>query len=202
MPDDLNPTFSIAWFCLLGAPPVAIATFFAIRRCWPNAVTRTLIVCSLLLGVVVGFAFLGVSSISTATNTICLAVAYFSYCFLAISTWRLRPRILRIPALVVAALPIAVGYMLGTVGILALMFIVGDYTRPPFQATEMAPDLQCRVTSWGMAASDTGYTVHLYKRWPAMPFLEREIGHIVINETHPLPGLESASCDDALKAAR
>lgn len=202
MTDSLNPSFSIALFCLWGAPPMAITAFFTVRRHWPGAVTRISIACALLIATVVVCCWFGVSLVSTTANAICLAATYVAYCFLAISAWRLRQLILRVLTLLVAALPIAVGYVLASVGMLGLMFIVGDYTRPPLQNTEMTTDLECRVTSWGMAASDTGYTVHLYQHWRALPFLEREVAHIVINETNPLPGLANASCDDALKAAR
>jgi hypothetical protein len=127
-----------------------------------------------------------------------LSAAYVAYCFVAISAWALRSRPLRILTLVATAIPVVAGYALGMVGALALIFIVGDYAEPPIQTASMADNLECRITGWGMATTDSGYIVHLYKHWPAMPLLEREVARIVVNETNPVDDTASASCDDAL----
>ncbi|MFG6486381.1 hypothetical protein ACG04R_06845 [Roseateles sp. BYS78W] len=195
-------SLSIAWIGILFAPPVAIGTFFITSRHRPAAMRRLSMTCVLLMALVAAAACLDVSFTSVTANTVCWSAAYFSYCFLAISAWRLRRLAVRIPVLMVAALPVAVGYLLGTVGMLGLMFILDDYTRPPMQTTDIAHGLECRVTSWGMAASDSGYTVHIYRHWALIPLLEREVARIVINQSNPQAGLQSASCDDALKLIR
>lgn len=165
----------------------------------PNALSNAVIGSATAIVVVAGFTLLSTSFTSTLANVACISFAYLAYCFLAASCWKIRLLALRIPALIVAAVPIGVGYVLGTVGVLGLAFVVGDYSRPSKPATQMTNVLMCRVTVWGMAASDSGYTVHLYKHWLGLPFVEREVFSIVVNETSAL-GPQSASCPDALAA--
>lgn len=194
----MDASFYIAWACLIGVPPVAIGTFFFIRRRWPHALSRTVIGSTLAIVVIIGFAVPSISFISTLANVVCISIAYLAYCFLAASCWNIRLSAIRILALIIAAVPIGAGYVLGTIGFLALAFIVADSTSPPLQTTQMTKDLMCRVTGWGMAASDSGFIVHLYKRWPELPFVEREVSRIVFNETNPASTPVRASCTDAL----
>ncbi|HXC40041.1 MAG TPA: hypothetical protein VN667_13965 [Burkholderiales bacterium] len=80
-------------------------------------------------------------------------------------------------------------------------FISEDYSRAPKLVVQNSDGLICRVTEWGMAASDSGYTVKLYKRWPMLPFLERELYSVVVNETNLTSLPRSASCSSVLSAA-
>jgi hypothetical protein len=46
-----------------------------------------------------------------------------------------------------------------------------------------------------MAASDDGYTVHLYRLSPVLPVLRWEVAARIVNETHPERGAaKSARC--------
>ncbi|CAM3980544.1 hypothetical protein ROSA5918_17415 [Roseateles saccharophilus] len=168
------------------------------RRCRSRTTRKAAYGCVGLIIVAVGACYLDVSFTSTVANFAFASAAYLAYCFLAICTWSFKWLPLRVLALAVTAIPVAAGYVLGTVGMLGLMFIVGDYANPPIQTTNTAADLECRTTGWGMVATDSGYTVHLYKHWPAFPLIEREVARVVVNETNPGAGPTSASCDDVL----
>jgi hypothetical protein len=79
------------------------------------------------------------------------------------------------------------------------MFIVGDYTRAPHEIHQIEAGLECRVTLWGMVGSASGYTVHLYKSWDWLPFIERSVVRIPVvqvgydGDTPP----KNANCVDA-----
>lgn len=198
----MGTSFAIAWLGLLAAPPIAVFAFAVTSRFRPALIKRLAIGCAFLVVSIAAAASLDISLTSNAANVACLSTAYLAYAFLAASIWRVRSLILRVPALVIAAIPIAGGYVMGTMGVLGLAFILGDYASPPLQAVRMGAGLECRINAWGNVTSDTGYTVHLYRHWPLVPFVEREVSRVTVNETHPGPGPSTASCKDALAALR
>ena len=108
--------------------------------------------------------------------------------------------IIRILALVVAAVPVCIGYFLATIGALGLVFIIGDYSRPPYHTEQMRAGLVCHIRGWGAAFTASGHSVHLYKVWPELPFLKREVAMISVNETDPDSEPKRASCADVLAA--
>lgn len=184
----------------MAAPPISVIAFIAVMRARPALIKRFVFGSALFIVSVMGAARLDVSFMSTPVNVACLAAAYLAYVFLAASFWLVKPLILRVPALVIAAVPVLAGYMMGTVGLLGLAFIIGDYANPPLQTLRIDANLECRVIAWGNATADSGYTVHLYRQAPLIPFVEREVSRVRVNETRPGPGPATASCKDALAA--
>src|SRR5205823_4049965 len=144
---------------LFAAPLIAVGVFASIRSRWPSAQRRIATICIFAIVVILGGAALGFSFKNVLLNFVCFVIAYGAYCFLAVSCWRIKFLPLRIPALLGAAIPICAGYFMCTVGLLGLMFIVGDYTRAPESTEQIDTGLECRVTGWGMVASVSGYTV-------------------------------------------
>ncbi len=193
----MDTSFYLAWACLLGAPPLAIGAFFIVRRQWPRKISTIVLVSAFVMLAVLGFTAISTSFTPPLANVASICAAYLAYCFLSASCWNIRLIALRIPVLIVASIPIAIGYLMGTIGFLGLVFIVGDYSRPPLQTTQMADNLICRVTIWGMAATDSGYTVHAFRRWPGLPFIETEVVRVVVNETNSASTPANASCSDA-----
>jgi hypothetical protein len=61
----------------------------------------------------------------------------------------------------------------------------------------MTPKLICEITGWGMAGGPSGYKVHLYKRWPALPFIKKEVVELTVDQNAPDA---DKTCADALKA--
>lgn len=198
----MGTSLAIAWFTLLAVPPTAVIAFLVANKSRPALIKRLAIGCAVLIVGVVGSARLDISLMSNAANLVCLSAAYLAYAFLATCLWRVRSLFLRVPALLIAAAPIAGGYVMGTMGFLGLAFILADFANPPLQTVRMAAGLECRIQAWGNAISDTGYTVYLYRQWPLVPFVEREVSKVRVNETNPGTGPTAASCKDALAAMR
>jgi hypothetical protein len=199
--DDLSRTaYFVTSIGLFAAPLLAFGAFASIQSRWSSRQSTIAAVCALVLVFILSAAALGFSFKDVLSNITAFIVAYAAYCFLAVSCLRIRSLLLRIPAFIVAAIPVFAGYVLCTVGTLALIFIVGDYTSPPRHTEQIRPDLICRITGWGAAFTASGSTVHLYKSWPWLPFLERSVGSISVTEsgdteTGPQIG---ASCADAM----
>ena len=185
---------------LVAAPLIAFASFASTRGRWVSSQRPMAIACGSVLLVIAGVATLGFSFKSVLANFTSFVVAYGAYCFLAVSCWRIRFWPLRALALLCAAIPILAGYVLSTVGLLGLILIIGDYTRAPSKVEQMDIGLVCRVTGWGSAVTDSGYTVHLYRTWDWLPLIERSVISISINE---LDGsTEDSTCADALRQYR
>jgi hypothetical protein len=190
---------TLIWFTVLIAPPLAFVVFFTIQK------TRTgiqlsvslLLIPSLLISLIM-FIF-GFRFTNPLISIFWLAGSYFLYCLLAASTLQIKFKPLRYLVLIVAALPICLGYILGTVGLLGLFFIVGDMVRPPDQTEEMETSLVCELTLTGFAGS-SDYSVDLYESWPRIPFIRRRLAHLSVD-----PGDVSSAdetCADALKTFR
>jgi hypothetical protein len=193
--------FLLMWATVLSAPPLAFALFLSFRRLWPRVQLPAAVVAIAILFFSYGIAQLGLSFTSALVDVACVAAVYFTYCLVAASCLQIPFIFFRYSALVVSSLPICVGYVLGTVGVLGLGWIVADYTRPPQHTEKMRPDLICEVTSWGSVASRSGYTVHLFKIWAALPFAEREVVRFKIVQAGYIgePPTDK-TCADALNA--
>jgi hypothetical protein len=193
--------FGLMWATVLGAPPFGFAVFLGIRWAWPRAQLPATVAALATLCFAFGAALLRLSFTDVLANFVCVAVLYFAYCFVAASCLQIPFRAVRYLALVAAALPICVGYGLGTIGVLGLGWIVMDYAEPPYHTEPMAPYLICRITEWGMAVGGSGYTVHLYRVWPAVPFIERQVVTLVVAQAGYVgePPADK-TCADALDA--
>lgn len=196
----MDASFLLVWGGLLAAPIVAIVVFVSIKRKFPKAqavVARSAV--AALLVIACSFV-LGISFTAAPINCVCLAIAYLAFCYLAVSCWLIPNKVFRVFALIGFAMPIVIGYFVVTVGFLGLAFSVGDSGNVPLHTENVRTDLVCRIIPWGMAFTDSGYTVHLYKHWAAVPFLEREVEKIVINQSEPGAGSITVTCHDALLA--
>ncbi|TPM92174.1 hypothetical protein [Mesorhizobium sp. B2-1-3A] len=147
--------------------------------------------CALAIVLIVGLSFAGISFRMPVANYACICVAYLAYCFLAASCLGIPLKALRIGGLFVTAMPILIGYFLGTVGRLALGWTVVQSSEPPRQ---MSAGVVCSITYWGSAASDSGYVVNLFKIWGWAPFLQREVFSASVDQTVDQPEM---SCTDA-----
>jgi hypothetical protein len=157
------------------------------------------ITCVAVLGILVASTIIGLGFTLRAANVLCWTLGYWLYCFLAASCLLIPSKIARIVALVVAAIPILIGYVLDTVGVLGLGFILEDYSRAPDHTEQMGAGLICRITEWGMAVGASGYTVDLYRALP-VPFLERNVASITVTQTDS--SAKDVNCADALALYR
>jgi hypothetical protein len=193
-----DASFAVIWAGLIAVPPFMIVAFFAMRRWWPQALSPIAWVSVIALTVFVASSVLGFRLTTNLANVACVVIGWSAYCFLAASLWRIPQIGLRVLALTASAVPICIGYMLSSVGLLLLVVAVAEYTDPPRHAEDMGAGLNCTVTSWGWAIGDTGYDVHLYKTWTAIRFVTREVVSIAVDEVNPGTGPKRASCADAL----
>jgi hypothetical protein len=165
MKDLTQAAYLVTAIGLFSAPLLAFGTFASIQSRWSSSQSTIAAICAAVLVFILGAAALGFSFKDVLSNFAAFMVAYAAYCFLAVSCLRIPSLFLRIPAFILAAIPVAFGYMLCTIGVFGLMFMVGDYTNPPRRIEQLRPDLTCRVTLWGASFTASGYTVHLYKSW-------------------------------------
>jgi hypothetical protein len=197
----MGSTFTIVWVTLLLAPVAATLVFAAVPQ--SRIRTRIAAASAILLVVVASAALTGFVFTMPLANAVAVAAAYAAYCFLAVSVWRIPQIFVRVVALIGAFLPIACGYMLSTVGMLGLAFIVGDFSAKPEQTEQMTNGLVCHVTLWGMAASASGYTVSLNKSWSLVPFIEKRVVTIPVTQSGYIGEQpKDASCADALAKYR
>lgn len=192
--------FLVIWVSILIAPVFSFVAFFIIQRRVPVAHLKIVFISAFCLLVFLGCTVLSVSFTNVLANLLCFVIAYLMFCYLVASCWNISIMLLRVLTMLILAVPIGIAYMLGTVGVLGLMFIVGDYTVSPIHTEKQGQNLICTITAWGMAASDSGYTVRLYQNWNVIPFLQRELIAIVVNESAPGTMPSGASCRDVFVA--
>ena len=194
--------FLISWALVLVGPVVA-ATSVAIRRNH-NARSRMRIAasCAGIITLVVVANVVHVETMWKAINFCLLALAYFAYCLLAALSWTIKPLAIRIPVGLAAYVPLLPGYVLGTIGIVALPFFLADYLSPALKTQEVRPGLLCRTTGWGAAFSDEGYIVHLYRYLPVLPVARIEVKRVTVDETNPGGGQKSATCQSVAALLR
>ncbi|MFZ6673994.1 hypothetical protein [Undibacterium sp. Xuan67W] len=187
----------IIWSSLVFCPALC---FWVVRLVGKNpdkSLRRPLII-SVGSLVLLSFAIaIGVSSTISYINFSALGLGYFAYCLIAASTQLIKNKFVRAAAFFVTNTPIVIGYVMATVDSLGLSFIVGDYAESPIKVQRISTSLTCEVHHWGMAASDSGYTVTLFESWHLLPIIQRRIYSVATNETHPTSGTPHASCENA-----
>ena len=160
MPDTSSlASLYLVWATLLAAPPIALGAFILIGRRSPSAQSLTTLWSIVALILILGFSGFGFGFTTQLANYAFGCIAYFAYCILAASCLRIRIVYARLGGLIVTAVPILLGYFFGTIGFMALVWIIIPVSTPP---KEMSKELICRITDWGSAVSDSGYDVQLY----------------------------------------
>ena len=94
----------ICFVIAFAAPLLAIGAFASIQSRWVSAQGRIFVICVFTIVIVLGAAVLGFSFKNVLLNFACFVLAYATYCFLAVSCWRIRFLPLRILALLCSAL--------------------------------------------------------------------------------------------------
>jgi len=195
----------VAPYVLLGAgifaPPIALIGWCVVRGLWRAAFWRVVLGCGLcLLVLAIGY-LTGVRIFPRLLEIVLCALAYLVFCFVLTSSLTIRKLLLRIPAVILALVPVICGYALTVTPLMVpLVFVVGDWAQAPERIEKFGGSLECRVTRWGAAFTDEGYTVHLFKIARFAPIFERELVTIVVDETEEGNGPASATCADAMKA--
>lgn len=147
---------------LLAALPIAFFLMRFLVRREPDHIRSVAFAGGAFLAAVLGFVLAGVSTRGTVPDLVVLLTSYLVLCCLFILSFRLKPVWFRIVSATVLGAPLVVGYLISTVGVLALVFILGDLL--PEHTQEMPSGLLCRVTSFGNATTSVnGYFAHLVR---------------------------------------
>jgi hypothetical protein len=173
-------------------PPLAIGAYLAIGRWLIRWQRFSLLGCVAVAAITLLLFALRISFTVVVANVCAIMVAYFAYCYIAVACWRITRPLFRGVAVAIAAIPIAIGYFLGTIGVLALALMVGDHVRPPEHIEQLQQGLTCRITTWGWIPM-SGQTVHLVRSWVHLPYIEREVARIVVVDGS---GDTAASCSN------
>ncbi|MFY9695186.1 MAG: hypothetical protein WA776_20340 [Xanthobacteraceae bacterium] len=196
MHDATTSAILLIWTTVLFAPPIMFLAFHGIRRLWPFAQAPVISAVAAILCFALGLAALRLSFTNAWANIALASVTYFAYCFLAASCWQISRKTLRFIAAFLTIIPIGLGYIVGTVGVLGLAWIVGDYASPPEHVESMGAQLVCEINGWG-SVLDGVYHVQLYRRYSAFPFVERKVAELTVDYN---TGDADKTCSDALNA--
>jgi hypothetical protein len=184
----------IIWADVLAAYPLAVVLYKAMGRFSPHSQLLAVRGSSSIVLGVLACAVVGISFTMQGVNVIAVALAYFSFCYLAVSVGKIGNKLSRFLATALATITIGIGYVLGTVGFLVLMLMVSEFTDPPAETLNIADNLRCDITTWGTVLSDSGHTVHLYRRWEMLPFFEKEVSTDTVNYTNRDDGEKGVTC--------
>ena len=177
---------NVVRYALLIGPPVGFLLGWALRarhRRRATGMSALAIAPLILFG---GLELAGVTFHGTRLDALVFAIAYTGYCLAA--TLMVRGRLF--PTRVarwwpVLLLPVAVGYLVATVGVLGLGWQLDDYI--PGRIDELGPGLRAEVRAQNLAISwrDHGVRVAVYRTfWDG--WLERRVAQAVIVPSVPL----------------
>ena len=182
--------FNVVRYALLIAPPAGLLIGWAL----PSMGRRRAIgVIALALAPLILFGALELAGITfhgTRLDAVVFATAYAGYCVAAtvIVRRRLLPnRVTRWWPMPV--LPVAVGYLAATVGVLGLGWSLDDYI--PGRIDELGPGLRVEVRDQNLAINwrDHGVRVAVYRTfWDG--WMERRVAQAVIVPSVPLPDIQ------------
>ena len=182
----------LIWILLLSAPVAALIAQILVKVL-PSSlqmnIAKALLWASIVWLVAMGLAgCTGVRFVPILANIWALAIAYFAYCFLAFATgWLPWHRTARLTTLAVATLPIAYGYFMGTVGLLALTFEADRYIDPPLQTVGLDANTVCIMTN-AEGWLDTVHLLRVHKEWQLAPILHRQTQVIPVTTEQPSAG--------------
>lgn len=184
--------FFLVWLGLILTPPVAWQ--LAGRKAIPVSVLMAS-GAGLLLPVVIAI-LANVTFQWPEADLAMLCAAYGGFCALSFCCRRINVKFVRRLVTGLVFVPMLLGYLLATFGVLGLGMIVSEYYAPPRANMILANGLICQEKLWGGAMTDSGYSISVYQ--PVAWFFLRRIGSISVNETI---GDHGASCGDVLERA-
>jgi hypothetical protein len=172
-----------ATISLLLMPPIALAVFLIVQKNYPNVQSKWVLASVGMIVATVLAIFFRVNFIWGVGNVLWLLGCYLAYCLIVASCLQIRKRRLRWFALLFSAVPIALGYVLATIGRLGVLFLLADTLAEPSYSQIGTDGLTCSVTGWGGAWGDSGYRGSLYQSWIVVPFLQREVAWISVDQS-------------------
>ena len=145
---------------------------------------------SLLAGLLGAWA-LGLGFDHRGLNVMSWGGGYAALCGL-LACWRSRQsRVIQIIGTGVLMLAVLAGYTASTVGLLALIFVLGDLVRAPRHSQTFESGLVCRTTVWGASFSDSGDLFTLVRPLPGLPGVHRVVFTAMTNAYDEAPAISS-----------
>lgn len=163
----------IVLLCLWTYP---ILAYFLIRLSRHNKILRNRIAgTTLLLIILVTISLsLDISTTSIEADWILLTLYYLGLC---LGIWRVvefRNKLIRIPGYFLMILVFGLGYFSGTMGVLGVGFIIGEYV--PRKQNKITNCLFYKETRLGNALSDyRGLQVEIFQEFKYIPFVEKRV---------------------------
>jgi hypothetical protein len=188
----------IVWTALLLGPTFGII-LARIAAGKSGGLRRLVWISSGCLVFVVAADYLGLRTSFALANLIFWVAAFLSICAVSGAIWTIERKPIRIALGILSHLIFVPGYILGTIGILGLMFIMADYLEPPQRISTLQPGLSCEVMGWGNATSQSGYDVSLYRYLPFLPLIRLKVASITVNQSNTRSGRTSADCESVGK---
>jgi hypothetical protein len=181
---------------LLGIPPTTLILFLVVKR-QPRRLDALVKVAAITSAVIAIAYWLNIAFAAPTLNLSVLLLGYFAYTFVAASSLRFKATAWRVLGTTLLALPVLAGYLIATVGVLGLMFILDDIARPPLARSTRPDGTQCEIRRWGNGLSDSGYVVEEFQPWLPKGVVRRRIMTLTVDKTHPERGdVPSADCSD------
>jgi hypothetical protein len=183
------------WALLLLAPPGAAVLVHIMRRWIPPTLPWVLGVAGVIVVIGAGGAIAGVRFMSGSANVVALWIIYSAYCVLAFALGLIKRPLLRWPLQLMSFAPIAYGYFFGTVGALALLFLIGDAVEQPVETQRFRGGLICEIINQDEGPGSNGHILYVYKSWSPLPLRQR-LGRRRIE----VGGVLTGACRDAVES--
>ncbi|WP_158289086.1 hypothetical protein [Rubrivivax albus] len=162
--------FVVAFAAILGTPVIApLASWWLNRQPAALRVRRLRDLCTGLCLFFVAL-LLGISTPWFELNALLCGIAYITTGVLAVSAFRVRPRLVGIALGSIGVLVLILSMLLGTVGALAVGLIVGD--AAPIYTASLPLNRRCFVKSFGnVTTTSGGYDVTIKYVPPFFPLV-------------------------------
>jgi hypothetical protein len=188
--------FTVALIALIGTPLSSPIGAWVLRRSSPSIQRRIFGSMAVFLACLAVALMAGISTTKYEANVLLLGLGLICVGMLGVSAFRIkRPWNFVLGSL--ATLLLCASLLIGTFGVIAVMFIVGDSV--PIYELRTNDHRGCYVTSFGNAlTSDAGYDVATTRQWTFAPFLEHRTAYRRFDNP-PLTPAEA--CTAALEVA-
>ena len=125
-------------------------------------------------GLVLMAGLFNISTTLSGLNWFLVTVPYLSISCLFWSLQGQKRKVVKYSITAVMICVFGIGYLLSTLGILGLMFIIGDYDS--IKKVTLSDDLTCSITFLGNALSDhRGIKFEIYDQVDYLPFVDKRV---------------------------
>jgi hypothetical protein len=179
---------------LLLGPLVAVGVHFGARLNSRRTLSWMLKFVVACIAIILFPAVIGLRFTAVPANIASVALIWPGWCFCCACGCGAKQRLVRALSWFVAVPSVSLGYLLGTVDCLGVAFVVGDTIGPPIQIQSFeTPELACETTLWGGPGAGSGYSIVLYRRWTAVPWLRFRLTAANFDD---IGGNQGVSCAD------